>query len=512
VLISLVSQALDYVEDDCKALDDTPGRFISSQAVDLDQTQARTVQERVDDARTTMPFLFETLVRVVKLSKADLDAIESCAPPPADETVDEATAALMPLADLTLKKVDMPSRVRTRRALVRCPSAHSDSPADAGEQCVASVCSQVRYVRNRRDNIAAKLNGEFALVSSCSKRMHLYLHDLGLADHPDTTRETACTLSDRHADALMSEARRWASLGMLPHIVLDNIDMAQQMMRLGMARQSVVLHGSFAFAHFPSGATAEAYDLDAFAAHAESVGRSGNGPTLALFHPSPDEDRRHCDIVFALAVRALRRMLKRAGGAHLPAAAGAMPVVDQLPVERPKIAVLRLMDQSDNKTGDAPQLIDRIAEQLGLVLDPAAPPDDAARAATAAKAAAKLVQVIECDGGTAKLFDSARQERFPSLQPSDSLDHIKNVLGMAHVFWAFCVGIWRQHYRYTGENSVLNEGCLSRLCDVMGRKRPPEDGKVRDYNALVGILLDAADAEMVSALLCVAYITTGGRV
>ena len=359
-------------------------------------------------------------------------------------------------------------------------------------KALINLAANVRFLRNRRDNERQKRFGLLAFVSGATSRLHNYLADRGEVTSHTTAIRDAKSLGRFNSAALKAASSRAIQRRVPLRACLDNLDISDRVSLYGMNRETVIKHGAYGFLMEQPDVSPQAFDIQIVRSHIHSL----PPVVLADLLPSPEGIQHFKGAAFAHAMRAVNRFLKRStSNVRVPPSWLKIQSVEPVPCTPPPVYLLQLMEESDAATADIPILLDAVRRQMDCSKD-----DFFGQ-----------VLLIDVDGGSQKLFESARGQRHPASRVEDGLETVIPVLGGAHTMWAAAAAIWATHGTYAVNEHGLNAGSLGVQADVLRRTRPPEKGKIKDQNQLVSLLLDVGDTELVSRFLRAFLVTSTTR-
>lgn len=300
-------------------------------------------------------------------------------------------------------------------------------------------------------------------ATGISEMQQLLLNDLGISVCYRTCVRISNTLAENERLCLKSYMR----LSQYPgHLTLDNFDIWVLVRKAEVDSRSHDRHGTWGFLHIPPGTKLSAYSLENLRKH-----RAHLDPLpFNIFVPDAKSEDHFRTVFVSLMADALAMHCPQL---RIPPSKCHPQPVKPLPVVKPIIFSLQLMDESDNSIVGVGEVQEAVCRQLGLDR----------------REFSNTVRLINCDVGTASLFEGLRKARAPARTNFDSLDCVETILGGAHTLWVAGTAVAR-HYWGNEKNGERDSGRIWRLFQAAGRKPIPKKGKIKDFNALDRDLTD----------------------
>jgi hypothetical protein len=313
--------------------------------------------------------------------------------------------------------------------------------------------------------------------------MNEYLHFLGLTSSRQTSIEALRTLSIEAADDLKTVMSIPASGPKIaPFICLDNLDMEEKVHMSSVGHQSMTFHGAWGYIHLPNEELMK--NLDPSELNLLSYSKAISQLSTMVIDPKilfPSKT------AFDHYESVMKSQIASTFNCYLAFAInceGALPldppVIEQIDCKKPKIAMLKLMDKSDNSSKGIGQVLEAIQVQSGL---------------TPEKFFSRL-QPMDTDLGTCQNFNLLRDIRHPSNNPANNLNNIVFQLVASHTLWNVAQAIFTAHL---GGSS--NEEDLGAWRSLSSLGVPPEKViQKKDYTAMIHYMEQVHEVTLVHCL------------
>ncbi|EGF97423.1 uncharacterized protein MELLADRAFT_114352 [Melampsora larici-populina 98AG31] len=190
---------------------------------------------------------------------------------------------------------------------------------------------------------------------------------------------------------------------------------------------------------------------------------------MSLFTPGVAESQHWRSVIKAQMASALMDYIEHIPGApkaeKLPKLLTKPPSIDPIPMHKPNIHFLRMMDAPDSSAEGVSRVIDQILGQIGMDREDYA----------------KHLLVAGGDVGSNQLVESLRVKRFPPIDSVEGYEWVLSVFGGAHTTWNMAKSLWKHHW---GDSSKAEDTGVWRSAFALGLEYK-QAADSQDFNTIM---------------------------
>lgn len=323
--------------------------------------------------------------------------------------------------------------------------------------------------------------GVTLLACGVSERIITFLHSVGLT----CSRRTALRAIEHLTKVTEAQTRNVLREDHIlrPFLCVDNIDFESKVHNKRIEESTKPFHGTWGYFHVLSqdllaNVDHEQLSLNAFA---QSMNDCRSRPVhVESFFPDVQGAKHWAAVLKSQLSCALIDYMLPKGSTKTPKLSRSPPEIDQIELQRAEIHMLRMMDASDNSAEGVGQMLEQIANQLGI--------DE--------KEVAQMLQILEGDLGTNMNIESLRRKRHPSGHLHEALNYVLSVPGAAHTLWNIAQAILTHHWGI--EKNYKDNGAWKTWVALGGNCDKPVSKK--DFNTIMVMIEKIHTATMVFCL------------